>query len=101
MNFRTKIHSLRKFVRIFGMDARDERACVEIFEVGPARRLQNEARAIPTAEKVALIDTLSGAGFRRIEVASFVSPRWVPQMADSAEVLAGHHAGAGACATRR
>jgi len=62
---------------------------VEIFEVGPRDGLQNEARAIPTAEKVALIDTLSQAGFRRIEVASFVSPRWVPQMADSAAVLAG------------
>jgi hydroxymethylglutaryl-CoA lyase len=62
---------------------------VEIFEVGPRDGLQNEARLIPTAQKVALVDTLSGAGFRRIEVASFVSPRWVPQMADSAEVLAG------------
>ncbi|MEM7642201.1 MAG: hydroxymethylglutaryl-CoA lyase [Pseudomonadota bacterium] len=60
----------------------------EIFEVGPRDGLQNEARAIPTAEKVALIDLLSGAGFRRIEVASFVSPKWVPQMADAAEVLA-------------
>ncbi len=62
---------------------------VEIFEVGPRDGLQNEARAIPVAEKVALIDCLSGAGFARIEVASFVSPRWVPQMAGSAEVLAG------------
>jgi hydroxymethylglutaryl-CoA lyase len=61
---------------------------VEIFEVGPRDGLQNEARSIPTAEKVALIDTLSRAGFRRIEVASFVSPRWVPQMADSEAVLA-------------
>jgi hydroxymethylglutaryl-CoA lyase len=62
---------------------------VEIFEVGPRDGLQNETRLITTAEKVALVDLLSGAGFRRIEVASFVSPRWVPQMADSAEVLAG------------
>lgn len=62
---------------------------VEIFEVGPRDGLQNEARLIPTAAKVALIDTLSRAGFRRIEVASFVSPKWVPQMADSAAVLAG------------
>ena len=62
---------------------------VEIFEVGPRDGLQNEARAIPVAEKVALVDCLSGAGFRRIECASFVSPKWVPQMADSAEVLAG------------
>ena len=62
---------------------------VEIFEVGPRDGLQNEKRQIPTAEKIALVDCLSGAGFRRIEVASFVSPKWVPQMADSAEVLAG------------
>jgi hydroxymethylglutaryl-CoA lyase len=62
---------------------------IEIFEVGPRDGLQNETRAIPLAEKIALVDCLSGAGFRRIEVASFVSPRWVPQMADSAAVLAG------------
>ena len=62
---------------------------VEIFEVGPRDGLQNEKRLIPTAEKIALVDTLSRAGFRRIEVASFVSPKWVPQMADSGEVLAG------------
>lgn len=62
---------------------------VEIFEVGPRDGLQNEKRAIPTAEKIALVDCLSGAGFRRIECASFVSPKWVPQMADSGEVLAG------------
>ena len=62
---------------------------VEVFEVGPRDGLQNEARRIPAAEKIALIDCLSRAGFRRIEVASFVSPKWVPQMADGAEVLAG------------
>jgi hydroxymethylglutaryl-CoA lyase len=61
----------------------------EIFEVGPRDGLQNEAREIPVAEKVALVDRLSHAGFSRIEVASFVSPKWVPQMAGSAEVLAG------------
>src|SRR6056297_3575663 len=62
---------------------------VEIFEVGPRDGLQNEARQIPTAEKIALVDCLSRAGFRRIECASFVSPKWVPQMADSADVLSG------------
>ncbi len=62
---------------------------VEIFEVGPRDGLQNEKRKIPVAEKVALVDCLSRAGFNRIEVASFVSPKWVPQMAGSAEVLAG------------
>lgn len=62
---------------------------VEIFEVGPRDGLQNEARPIATGDKIALVDLLSTAGFSRIECASFVSPRWVPQMADSAEVLAG------------
>lgn len=60
----------------------------EIFEVGPRDGLQNEKREIPVAEKVALVDRLSDAGFRRIECASFVSPKWVPQMAGSGEVLA-------------
>ncbi len=62
---------------------------VEIFEVGPRDGLQNEQREIPVTEKVALVDCLSRAGFKRIEVASFVSPKWVPQMAGSAQVLAG------------
>lgn len=62
---------------------------VEIFEVGPRDGLQNEKRQIPTAEKIALVNCLSEAGFKRIEIASFVSPKWVPQMADSADVLAG------------
>jgi len=61
---------------------------VEIVEVGPRDGLQNEARMIPTARKVALVDALSAAGFRRIEAASFVSPNWVPQMADGGELLA-------------
>ncbi|RDW12171.1 hydroxymethylglutaryl-CoA lyase [Paracoccus thiocyanatus] len=62
---------------------------VEIFEVGPRDGLQNEKRLIPAAEKIALVDVLSQAGFRRIEVTSFVPPKWVPQMADAAEVMAG------------
>lgn len=62
---------------------------VEIFEVGPRDGLQNESRIIPTAQKIALIDCLSRVGFSRIEVASFVSPKRVAQMADGAEVLAG------------
>lgn len=61
----------------------------EIFEVGPRDGLQNEPRTIPVAEKIAFVDLLSRAGFRRIEVGSFVSRRAVPQMADSAEVFAG------------
>ncbi|KGJ04006.1 hydroxymethylglutaryl-CoA lyase [Paracoccus halophilus] len=61
----------------------------EIFEVGPRDGLQNEKRLIPAADKIALVDLLSRAGFRRIEVTSFVSPKWVPQLADAAEVMAG------------
>jgi hydroxymethylglutaryl-CoA lyase len=62
---------------------------VEIFEVGPRDGLQNEAARIATRDKIAFVNLLSGAGFSRIEVASFVSPKWVPQMADSGEVLRG------------
>jgi hydroxymethylglutaryl-CoA lyase len=59
----------------------------EVFEVGPRDGLQNEKAMIATKDKVELVNRLSACGFRRIEVASFVSPKWVPQMADSAEVL--------------
>ena len=62
---------------------------VEIYEVGPRDGLQNEERLIPTREKLALIEKLAACGFRRIEATSFVSPKWVPQMADAAEVMAG------------
>ncbi|MBC7157864.1 MAG: hydroxymethylglutaryl-CoA lyase, partial [Rhodobacteraceae bacterium] len=62
---------------------------VEIFEVSPRDGLQNEAAMIPVAGKIRLVDALSACGFARIEVASFVSPRWVPQMADGAAVLSG------------
>lgn len=61
----------------------------EIFEVGPRDGLQNEPREIPVAEKIALVDRLSAAGFRRIECASFVSPRKIPQMAGSGDVMRG------------
>jgi len=62
---------------------------VTVFEVGPRDGLQNEPRLIATADKIRLIDGLSACGFSHIEAVSFVSPRWVPQMADAAEVLAG------------
>ncbi len=62
---------------------------VRIFEMSPRDGLQNEARLIPTAEKIELVNRLSECGFDRIEVTSFVSPKWVPQMADAAEVMAG------------
>lgn len=61
---------------------------VTIFEMGPRDGLQNEAAMIATADKVRLVDMLTDAGFSKIEVASFVSPKWVPQMADGADVLA-------------
>jgi hydroxymethylglutaryl-CoA lyase len=65
------------------------RSKVQIVEVGPRDGLQNEAACIPVAEKIAFVDRLSQAGHTRIEVSAFVSPRWVPQMADAAEVFAG------------
>ncbi len=61
---------------------------VKIVEVGPRDGLQNEKAMVPTEVKVALIDQLTDAGFANIEAASFVSPKWVPQMADGAEVMA-------------
>jgi hydroxymethylglutaryl-CoA lyase len=62
---------------------------VTIVEVGPRDGLQNEAAHFDTAAKVAFVDALSGAGLSRIEVGAFVSPKWVPQMADTDAVFAG------------
>jgi len=62
---------------------------ITIFEVGPRDGLQNEAAPISTADKIAFVDRLSTAGLAAIEVSAFVSPKWVPQMADAAEVFAG------------
>lgn len=62
---------------------------VTIYEVGPRDGLQNEKEIVGTADKIRLIDLLSAAGFRKIEATSFVSPKWVPQMADAAAVMAG------------
>ena len=61
---------------------------VTIVEVGPRDGLQNEPGPVITADKVRLVDLLSDAGLPRIEVTSFVSPKWVPQMADAAGVMA-------------
>ena len=61
---------------------------VRMVEVGPRDGLQNEKEIVPTAVKVALIDRLSETGLSAIEAGAFVSPKWVPQMADSGEVLA-------------
>ena len=62
---------------------------VKIVEVGPRDGLQNEKASVPAAVKIELVNRLASAGFQNIEAASFVSPKWVPQMATSTEVMAG------------
>lgn len=62
---------------------------VKIIDVGPRDGLQNEKQAVPAAVKIELVHRLQAAGLRDIEVTSFVSPKWVPQMADNAQVMAG------------
>src|ERR1700680_3723899 len=62
---------------------------VTIVEVGPRDGLQNESAAVATADKIAFVNRLSAANLPVIEVSAFVSPKWVPQMADAAEVFAG------------
>jgi hydroxymethylglutaryl-CoA lyase len=62
---------------------------VRIVEVGPRDGLQNEKQPVPASVKIELVHRLQAAGLRAIEVTSFVSPKWVPQMADNAEVMAG------------
>jgi hydroxymethylglutaryl-CoA lyase len=61
---------------------------ITVYEVGPRDGLQNEARQVPTAGKLDLLRALGGAGLRRIEATSFVSPRWIPQLADAEDVVA-------------
>src|SRR5262245_37245634 len=62
---------------------------VTIVEVGPRDGLQNEHAIVPTDRKIAFVDQLSAAGHTTIEVTAFVSPKWVPQMADAVEVFRG------------
>jgi hydroxymethylglutaryl-CoA lyase len=62
---------------------------VKMVEVGPRDGLQNEAKPVPAEVKIQLIDRLADAGLKAIEAGAFVSPKWVPQMADTAEVLKG------------
>jgi hydroxymethylglutaryl-CoA lyase len=62
---------------------------VRIIDVGPRDGLQNEKQPVPAAVKIELVHRLQAAGLKEIEVTSFVSPKWVPQMADNAEVMAG------------
>ncbi|HTJ43943.1 MAG TPA: hydroxymethylglutaryl-CoA lyase [Kofleriaceae bacterium] len=64
-------------------------ASVTVYEVGPRDGLQNEARHVPTADKIRFIDALVESGLKRIEITSFVSPRWIPQLADAVEVARG------------
>jgi hydroxymethylglutaryl-CoA lyase len=68
---------------------------VRLIDVGPRDGLQNEKQAVPAAVKVELVHRLQAAGLKEIEVTSFVSPKWVPQMADNAEVMAGIQRDAG------
>src|SRR5256885_8061756 len=62
---------------------------VKLVDVGPRDGLQNEKQPVPAAVKIELVHRLQEAGLKEIEVTSFVSPKWVPQMADNAEVMAG------------
>ena len=62
---------------------------VRLIDVGPRDGLQNEKQPVPAAIKIELVQRLQEAGLKEIEVTSFVSPKWVPQMADNAEVMAG------------
>jgi hydroxymethylglutaryl-CoA lyase len=62
---------------------------VQLIDVGPRDGLQNEKQPVPAAIKIELVQRLQAAGLKEIEVTSFVSPKWVPQMADNAEVMAG------------
>jgi hydroxymethylglutaryl-CoA lyase len=68
---------------------------VKLVDVGPRDGLQNEKGAVPAATKIELVHRLQDAGLTEIEVTSFVSPKWVPQMADAADVMAGIHRKAG------
>jgi hydroxymethylglutaryl-CoA lyase len=62
---------------------------ITVYEVGPRDGLQNEAATVATPDKLALVRALAEAGISRIEATSFVSPRWIPQLADAGEVVAG------------
>ncbi|MDR3265169.1 MAG: hydroxymethylglutaryl-CoA lyase, partial [Synergistaceae bacterium] len=73
-------------MNVFDFSSLPRRA--EVVEVCPRDGFQNVHTFIPTSEKIAMLDALADAGFRTIEVTSFVSPRTIPQMANAAEVMA-------------
>ncbi|MDO8887818.1 MAG: hydroxymethylglutaryl-CoA lyase, partial [Hydrogenophaga sp.] len=62
---------------------------VRLIDVGPRDGLQNEKQPVPAATKIELVHRLQAAGLQEIEVTSYVSPKWVPQMADNHDVMAG------------
>ena len=72
-------------------------ARVQLIDVGPRDGLQNEKQPVPAAVKIELVHRLQAAGLTEIEVTSFVSPKWVPQMADNHEVMAGLQRQSGVC----
>ncbi|XP_011869778.1 PREDICTED: hydroxymethylglutaryl-CoA lyase, mitochondrial [Vollenhovia emeryi] len=79
--------SIRNSVRSYATNKSDN--FVKIVEVGPRDGLQNEKKVVPTEVKIAFINMLSSTGLKSIEVTSFVSPKWVPQMADNSRVFQG------------
>ena len=70
---------------------------VQIIDVGPRDGLQNEKQPVPADIKIGLVQRLQDAGLKEIEVTSYVSPKWVPQMADNAEVMRGIRRAPGVC----
>src|SRR3954471_12194340 len=62
---------------------------VSVMEVGPRDGLQNESVLVPTESKIAMVESLVDAGAKRLEVTSFVNPRWIPPLADQTEVAKG------------
>ena len=70
---------------------------VKLVDVGPRDGLQNEKQPVPASVKIELVHRLQDAGLKNIEVTSFVSPKWVPQMADNAQVMAGIQRQPGVC----
>jgi hypothetical protein len=86
---RTEIILSKMFSRSISKILKRNVSSVRIVEVGPRDGLQNEAKLVPAAVKIELINRLSKTGLKTIEATSFVSAKWVPQMGDNTEVLRG------------